>query len=257
MRSNNVKQVLRAGGISLGTMMFEFNSSGIARLAATAGAEFAIFDLEHTGWSYETLRMLVATSVGTSLVPMARVPAVQYHLFSRALDVGAMGLMVPMVETEEQARTIVQSAKYPPVGRRGAFFGGAHDGYEGGDIVAKMRTANEEVLLIAQIETPLGVENVERIAAVEGIDVLWIGHFDLTNFLGIPGQFTHPTYLKAVERTLAACRNHGLAAGIMASTVADARAALEMGFRAIAYSGDLWLYQNALREGLSAIRESV
>ena len=181
MRENAVKRKIASGGVALGTMAFEFNTTGLARLAAGSGAEFVIFDQEHTGWSVETIRMLVATSGGADLVPMVRVPTTQYHLISTVLDVGARGIMVPMVETGEQARVIAQSAKYPPVGKRGAAFGVAHDDYSGGSPAEKMASANEELLLIAQIETAVGVENVEQIAAVDGIDVLWIGHFDLTN----------------------------------------------------------------------------
>src|SRR5947209_4815100 len=101
MRTNQVKRTLQRGGIAIGTMVFEFRTPGIARIAAAAGAEFVIFDMEHTGWSDETIGMLVATARGSDLVPMARVPATQYHLLSRPLDVGAMGLMLPMVESEE------------------------------------------------------------------------------------------------------------------------------------------------------------
>lgn len=254
MRENRVKRALQAGERSLGTMVFEFPSTGIARIAAEAGAEFVIFDMEHTGWSIETIRGLIATSRAADLVPMVRVPATEYNLIARPLDVGAMGLMVPMVESGEQARFIVDSAKYPPMGKRGAAFGVAHDDYSGGDIIEKMASANEEILLIAQIETGQGVENADAIAAVDGIDVLWIGHFDLTNSLGIPGQFSHPTYLEAVDRVLAACEANGKTPGIMTGAVADGQAQLQQGFRAMAYSGDLWLYQLALRQGLDALR---
>lgn len=255
MRENPVKRKLASGGVALGTMAFEFNTTGLARLAASAGAEFIIFDQEHTGWSVETIRMLVATAGAADLVPMVRVPTSQYHLLARPLDVGVRGIMVPMVESAEQARSLVQWAKYPPVGRRGAAFGVAHDDYQPGDVAEKIRTANEEGLLIAQIETAAGVESVEAIAAVEGIDVLWIGHFDLTNSMGIPAQFDHPRYAEAVKRVLAACQAHGKAAGFMATRVDEARALLDQGFRILAYSGDLWLYQDALRNGLAAIRE--
>jgi 2-keto-3-deoxy-L-rhamnonate aldolase RhmA len=254
MRENWVKRALAAGDRSLGTMVFEFPTIGIGRIAATAGAEFVIYDMEHTGWSIETIRGLMASSRAADLVPMVRIPATEYHLISRPLDVGAMGLMVPMVESAEQARVIVDSAKYPPLGRRGAAFGMAHDDYSGGDIIEKMESANDEVLLIAQIETAQGVDNLDAIAAVDGIDVLWIGHFDLTNSLGIPGQFSHPTYLEAVERVLEACHRHGKAPGIMAGAVADGQALLQQGFRAMAYSGDHWIYQLALRQGLDALR---
>jgi 2-keto-3-deoxy-L-rhamnonate aldolase RhmA len=257
MRENPVKRALTSGGVSLGTMAFEFNTAGLARLAAGAGAEFCVFDQEHTGWSVETIKMLVATSGATDMVPMVRVPTTQYHLISRVLDVGARGIMVPMVESPEQARLIVQSAKYPPVGRRGAAFGVAHDDYSGGDVGEKIRTANEEILLIAQIETVTGVECVEDLAAVDGIDVLWIGHFDLTNSMGIPAQFEHPRYLDAVTRVIAATEAAGKSTGIMAGSIDDAHQALDRGFRIVAYSGDLWLYQMALREGLTTIRAHV
>ena len=254
MRVNRVKRALAAGERSLGTMIFEFPTTGIGRIAAEAGAEFVIYDMEHTGWSIETIRGLMASTRAADLAPMVRIPATEYHLIARPLDVGAMGLMVPMVESAAQAQVIADSAKYPPTGHRGAAFGVAHDDYSGGDIMAKMASANDEVLLIAQIETGQGVENADAIAATDGIDVLWIGHFDLTNSLGIPGQFSHPAYLQAVERVLEACRRHGKAPGIMAGDVATGQAQLEQGFRAMAYSGDLWLYQQALRQGLDALR---
>ncbi len=254
MRPNRVKQALRRGEAAIGTLVFEFNTPGIARIAAAAGADFVLFDLEHTGWSMETLRTLMASARAEDLAPMVRVPATQYHFLARALDVGVQGIMVPMVESEEQARVIVQSAKYPPLGVRGAAFGVAHDDYRGGDVLEKMQSANDEVLLIALIETARGVEHADRIAAVDGLDVLWIGHFDLTNSLGIAAQFTHPQYLGAVERILAACRGHGKAPGFMVASVEEGRAKLAQGFRCLAYWGDIWIYQSALHTGISGIR---
>ncbi len=147
------------------------------------------------------------------------------------------------------------SAKYPPVGRRGAAFGVAHDDYGGGDIVERIRTANSETHLIAQIETAAGVENAEAIAAVDGIDVLWIGHFDLTNSLGIPGQFDHPRFKAALDTVLAACRKHNKVPGFMAGGIDDGKALLDQGFRMLAYGGDLWLYQNAVRDGVTALND--
>jgi 2-dehydro-3-deoxyglucarate aldolase/4-hydroxy-2-oxoheptanedioate aldolase len=253
MRENRVTRALRAGGVALGTMVMEFNTSGVARLAAEAGCDFVMFDMEHTGWSVETIRGLLATSPH-SVVPMVRVPATEYHFLARVLDVGAMGVMVPMVESEEQARKIVHFSKYPPHGRRGAAFGVAHDDYHDGDVAQKMRSSDEEQLLIAQIETAAGLENLERIAAVPGLDVLWVGHFDLTISMGIPAQFDHPRYREAIERVLDACRRHGKAAGIMTGGIDEGRALLAQGFRIVAYWGDLWIYKQGLRQGIEALR---
>ena len=252
--SNSTKTALANGQCAIGTMAFEFASPGLLRIAANAGADFIILDMEHSGWGIDTIRQLLATSHGSGITPLVRVPAILPHLLTLPLDAGAHGLMVPMVETAEQAQMIATATRYPPCGRRGSAFGLAHDGYSGGDIVPKMLAANERLLLIAQIETATGVEHVDTIAATEGIDVLWVGHFDLSASLGIPGEFDHPRYRAAVEKVLQASERHGKAAGIMASDVATARQHLAAGFRAIAYSADLWIYGTALGTGIGQIR---
>jgi len=98
------------------------------------------------------------------------------------------------------------------------------------------------------------VRNAEEIAAVEGIDVLWIGHFDLSNFLGIPGQFGHPQFRASVEKVVAACNKHGKTPGFMTGDIAGGKTLLDQGFRVLAYSGDLWLYQAALAAGIAGLR---
>src|SRR5207247_9842695 len=115
-------------------------------------------------------------------------------------------------------RTVVPARLYPD-GGRGTAFGVAHDDYAGGDVAAKMASANAEGMLIAQIETAKGVENADAIAAVEGIDCLWIGHFDLTQSLGIPAQFDHPRFHEAVDAVAAAANAHGKTAGILPGSV--------------------------------------
>ena len=254
MRPNPVKHALAQGSTAVGTMAFEFCTAGLARLAANAGADFIIYDMEHTGWSIETVRDLIASGDGVPIVPFVRVPATQYHFIARVLDVGTMGVMVPMVGDAAQAEMIVQSARYPPLGQRGAAFHMAHDGYAGGDVLEKMRSANDEVVLIAQIENRSGLENVERIAAVDGIDILWIGQFDLSNFLGIPGQFTHPTFLDAVKRVTEACQRNGKTAAFMVPSVEEGLERMQQGFRCIAYWGDLWIYQQGLKQGVTALK---
>ena len=257
MKPNKVKRTLKEGGTAIGTMTFEFCTPGIARLSAEAGAEFIMYDMEHTGWSVETVRDLIATTNSDHIEPLVRVPATQYHFIARVLDVGARGVMVPMVSDAQQTEVIVQSGKYPPIGQRGAAFQIAHDHFAEGSIVGKIEHANTEGLLIAQIENRPGLENVDRIAAVEGIDVLWIGGFDLSNFLGIPGQFDHPEFTAALERVVAACERHGKAAGYLVNTIEEGTEMLRRGFRCIAYGGDLWLYRRALAEGIEGLRTSV
>src|SRR5262249_6917417 len=183
-----------------------------------AGAEFAVFDMEHTGWSLETVKVLAATSRSAGLVPIVRVPATDYHHIAHVLDVGAMGIVVPLVNTPAQIQFAIECANYPPRGKRGCAFGMAHDEYVPGDPAEKMRQADENLLVVAQVETAEGLANVDAIAAVEGVDGLWIGQFDLTASLGIPGRFDHPKYLDAVKRIVGACPAHGKAATLGALT---------------------------------------
>jgi 2-dehydro-3-deoxyglucarate aldolase/4-hydroxy-2-oxoheptanedioate aldolase len=254
MRDNPVKPKLAQGGHAFGTMVFEFFTPGLAQICREAGAEFILYDMEHSAISVETMREQFSFCRGVGIAPMVRVPATQYDYISRALDAGAMGIMVPMVETPEQAAFIVQSTRYPPAGRRGAAFGFAHDDFKGGAVTDKIRKAHARTLVICLVETAKGIDNVDAIAATPDVDVVWLGHFDLTNFMGIPAQFTNPRYLKAVDRLVAACRRHGKAPGFMAGDDVWARDYMKKGFRMLAYGVDAALYQSALRQGIDGMR---
>ena len=254
MQKNPVKQRLANGERVFGTMVFEFFSPGMPQIAKVAGAEFILFDMEHTAIDLDTVKRQVSYCRGIGLPPYVRVPATDYHFIAHALDAGAMGVMVPMVETREQAEFIVSCSRYPPEGRRGAAFGFAHDDYAAGDVTEKIAAAHARTMIMALIETERGAANVDQIAAVAGIDVLWLGHFDLTNFLGIPGQFTHPRYLDAVAAIAAAANRHHKTAGVLAADIAWGRDYMAKGFRAIAYGVDHLLYQKALADGIAALR---
>ena len=257
MRDNPVKTRLASGGHAFGTMVFEFFTPGMAQIMAAGGAEFALFDMEHSGIGIETVKQQLSYARFTTCTPMVRIPATTYPAIASALDAGAFGIMAPMVESVAQAELLVAATRYPPAGIRGAAFGVAHDDYEGGPVADKVAAANARTLMIAMIETAAGVAEVDAIAAVPGIDVLWLGHFDLTNSLGIPGQFEHPEYLAAVARILAAAARNGLAAGMMAADEDWARRHLAMGFRVIAFGLDHQLYQASLSRGIDAMRKAV
>ena len=254
MKENTVKKSLAAGGKAFGSMVFEFFTPGMPRILANAGAEFALYCMEHTGAGFETLKPQFALCRALGVVPLVRVPGTEYDFIARALDCGALGVMVPLVDNAEQAQFIVSCTRYPPEGRRGAAFGFAHDDYQGGDVVEKMRMIHERTLVIAMIETARGLDNVEAIAAVPGVDVLWLGHFDLTNFLAIPGQFTHPVYQQALRKIAAAAARHGKAAGYMAADEALGREYLGHGFRMIATGTDQGMLQAAIARNLGAWR---
>jgi len=256
MRDNPVKQRLAEGGRAFGAMIFECFTPGLPQICRNAGAQFVLFDMEHTGLGFETLKMQFALCRGLDVVPMVRVPRGEYPFIARALDVGAFGVMVPMVGSAQEARHIVQCTRYPPLGRRGAAFGFAHDDFDCGDVASKIAAIHARTFVIAQIETAEGLADVDAIAAVDGIDALWIGQFDLTNFLGIPGAFDHPRYLEAVDRVLAACRAHRKTPAFLVTDEQWARDYAAKGFRLIAYGVDQLMLQDALRRGLDVLRAS-
>ena len=255
VRPSAIRQRVLAGETVAGAMVFEFFSPGTPQVLKAAGCEFALFDMEHAGLGFETLKMLVAGCRGIGIEPLARVPRSEYHFMARALDVGAHGVMVPMVESAEEAGRIAEATHYPPRGRRGAAFGIAQDDYIGGDVRAKVAALNARTLVIAQIESERGLADVDAIAATPGIDVLWLGHFDLTNFLGIPGEFDAPKYLDAVRAIVATARRHGKGLGFMAADAAWARRYREFGFNMIAAGLDASLLQSAIRATLAPLRE--
>jgi 2-dehydro-3-deoxyglucarate aldolase/4-hydroxy-2-oxoheptanedioate aldolase len=230
----------------IGAMVFEFQVAGMPAILAQSGCEYVLYDMEHAGHEYETLKWSVAACRGLPVRPMVRVPTTSYTWISRALDVGAEGIMVPMVESPEQAEVIVEAMRYPPVGRRGAAFGVAHDHYAAGPVDQKIQLANDRNLAIAQIESERGIEAVDEIASVEGIDVLWVGHFDLSNFMGIPGQFDSPEFDAAVDTVVAAARKHNKALGFMASDANWVSWAKKKGFNMLACGTDQALFANAV-----------
>jgi 2-keto-3-deoxy-L-rhamnonate aldolase RhmA len=256
VRANAIKQRVLSGDTVLGALVFEFFSPGMPQVLKGAGCEFALFDMEHTGLGFETLKMLVAGCGGAGIEPLVRVPRSEYHFLARALDLGVHGVMVPMVESAAEAARIAEATHYPPQGRRGAAFGVAQDGYSGGDVKAKVAALNARTLVIAQIESERGLADVEAIAATPGIDVLWLGHFEMTNFLGITAEFDNPRYLDAVKAIVAAARRHGKGLGFMASDATWARRYRDYGFNMIGAGLDPALLQAAIRAVLAPLQEN-
>lgn len=252
--SDHLRAKLAKGGTAFGQMAFEFFTPGLSQIMANAGAEFVILDTEHSGVGIETIKSQVAYARGTGVAPMVRVTGTHYHLIAPMLDAGVHGIMVPMVETAEQAAKIAQWCRYRPRGVRGLAFGMPHDDYRGGDFIASMKQANDRTLVIALVETAAGIENVEAIMATPGIDVGWLGHFDLTNAYGIDGQFDHPRYKAAVKKLVKACQKNGKPAGFLCGDLKTGKRYLDWGFRMLCYGTDTAVFQNALKAGIDGLR---
>lgn len=240
--------------LSIGSLHAEFIGPSIGQLAAAAGCDFVMIDMEHSGFSFETVKAGLRFVHDAGLASLVRVPAKDYHFIARCCDVGAQGVMVPMTETAEEARAVVHHAKYPPLGRRGIAFGVAHDDYRPGAMAAKMERGNARTAVVAMIETARGVENVDAVAAVEGVDCLWIGPGDLSASLGIPGDFANSRFISAVAAIRAAAHKHGKGLGSPVQGAADAVRQHAAGLNMATFGGDIWILQSALAAGIAEIR---
>jgi len=254
MNRNPVKSRLQQGHVVVGTYVAEFFTAGLPGIIAATGADFVIFDYEHSGWATETLRTQIALARGLGLVPLVNSPGERYEREGLLLDLGALGLMVPHVETAEQARAIVAATRYAPEGRRGGAFGIAHDGFRVAGIAATIADANDSVLIIAKLESGRAIENAEAILSVPGIDVALVSGYDLSLDMGLSGEIAHPRMVAAIEKVRELCRTLGKTAGCPAYDSETARRRVAEGYRFIQYSWDIGLIQEGLKAGVAAVR---
>lgn len=213
-----------------------------AEMIARMGFDWICIDLQHGLISYSHLLALIPAVSGTGTTPLVRVTSNDAGQIGRALDAGAHGVIIPMVNTAAEAASAVAACRYPPQGVRscGPMRGAMLEGFE------YLTTANSEVACVAMIETREGLANVEAIAKTPGLDGLFIGPMDLCYGLGIaPGSFGDPAYVDAVERIRQACVGAGIAAGMFGYNAALSRASLENGFQFSSIGSDA----NFLREG--------
>lgn len=241
------RERLRRGDVLLGQLLLELFTPGIGPMLDACGLDFVIYDMEHGRCDIGLLEQMIASCRGSGIVPMARVPDLNFAPLSRVLDLGARGVMVPRVETREQTEEIVRALKYPPQGKRGVALGVAHDLYRmaGPEFFAQ---ANEELVVIVQVETVKAFENLEAIVSVPGVDVVWIGHYDLTVSMGFPAQFDHPRLLDAMDDLVAACRRHGVAPGFLPPTPEQAAYWKKKGFTMLSLGSDIGVFLDGMKK---------
>jgi 2-keto-3-deoxy-L-rhamnonate aldolase RhmA len=237
---------LRGGEVVFGQMALEFFTPGFGPMLAAAGMDFVIYDMEHGRCDIALAAEMIASCRGSDLFPIVRVPDRNFHPLSRLLDIGARGVMVPRVESRGEAVEIVAQLKYAPVGKRGVALGVAHDLYQAGG-AGYFQRANEQTAVILLLETEKAFENLDEIVSVPGVDVAWMGHFDLTVSMGIPAQFDHPRFLDAMDALVVSCRRHHVAPGFLPATPEAALHWIDKGFRALSLGSDIGLYLDALR----------
>jgi 2-dehydro-3-deoxyglucarate aldolase/4-hydroxy-2-oxoheptanedioate aldolase len=255
MKPNRLKGALDEGRIPVGHMILEFGTRGIGQILETAGLDFAIIDMEHTSFSMEEVSNLIAWFKATTVAPFVRIPQIERHFIARIMDAGALGIMAPDVRSADQLEAVVKAVKYPPLGERGSALGLAQSDFKRVNAREFMEYSNGNTAIICQIESPQGIENLESICSTPGLDVLWVGHFDLSQTLGILGQFHHEKFLDALRQIVSAAKKHGLAMGGQPRTREQAQEWVEMGFNVISFASDVSVYLEAMSAAVEGVRK--
>jgi 4-hydroxy-2-oxoheptanedioate aldolase len=217
---------------------------GAAELLGLAGLDFLVIDVEHGFHGIESIENLVRASDAASIPAIVRPPRFDSDVMSRSLDAGAAGVLVPRVDGGASAKIAVECVKFAPEGRRG--LGGVRANRYGTRPLADfVRESNEQTVVAVQIETPGALDDVGSIAALPGVDVLFVGPNDLTQALGIPGRIDDPRYREALEKIASAARDNGRAAGIMLGRREQIPELVELGYRFFTTSDRTLLLESA------------
>lgn len=248
---NFIKEKLEKRDYALGAFVASGSAMNCECLALN-GLDFIIIDAEHAQTSTETMVEMSRASELYGMAAFARVydPG-DGPMMSRLLDVGIHGIMVPLVETREQADMVIQYMKFPPLGKRGANGGrgprwGIYEDYA--------RQANENLYVIMQCETRRGLENIEEICQTPGLDCVFIGTGDLSQDLGYPGETDHPEVAAAINKILAACQKYGIVPGIVTAAPDAAVARIKQGFQLVTCMNDQVFFRMASEQRIRQIR---
>lgn len=248
---NPLKELLKEGKPVVGVTV-TVGHPEVASALATAGFDFFWFEMEHSPLTLESVREMLLATRGLPTVPIVRVPINEPWLPKRVLDLGALGVIFPFTSTRELAEQAAKSCKYPPAGIRGFGPGLALSRWNL-DAASYIRHANDNILVIVIIEQKQAIENLEEIASVAGIDVLFIGVNDLSFSLGVGGQPQHPLVQEAVRKVLAAGKKHNLAVGLPAGSPEDINGRIREGFRFFQTASDVGLIQSGASSILTRI----
>jgi 2-keto-3-deoxy-L-rhamnonate aldolase RhmA len=253
MQVNKLRATLKSGGIALGTLIWEIQGRGVVHTLAQAGMDFVMICTEHSAYNLETVVNLVAHAHAAGITPIVRIPDLQYQYVTRMLDTGCQSLIVPHVRTGAEVRRFVEYAKYHPEGRRGmAIYQGASTAYEDVDPAAAVAHANANTLLAVLIETREAVENIEDIL-IPGIDLALVGHQDLAQSLGVPGEYSHPKVREADARVRALCKARGIATAGAINRPENAKPVIDSGAQFLLYGTDLVMIRREAERAAQAV----
>ncbi|OBK92124.1 aldolase [Mycobacterium asiaticum] len=253
--TGTLREALRGEALVLCLALQNSRTPDVPAVAAACGYDAVYVDLEHTSTSLETAQLLCVSALGAGISGLVRVPSADASFIARALDIGAVGIIVPHIDSEEEAQAVVRAARFPPVGRRSISGPNAVSGYGSRTPAQLVEVLERHTVVAVMIETPEGVAACESIASVGGIDMILIGPSDLTAEMGIHGQYENEHFHRAVESVAAACRRHGVALGVAGIKSLDLlKRFVGLGLRFISAGTDVGMVAEAASTRARALR---
>lgn len=237
---NPTRERLAKGEVAIGIGLRQARTVDIAPIMRAAGYDWLFVDLEHGALDLDIATQISVAALGAGISSLVRVPKGRYDLATRILDGGAWGIVMPHVDTADEAREIVDRLRYPPAGHRSVYGAMPQIGFASMPMAESAAQINANMMIVCMLESPAAIANADAIAAVPGVDALLIGSSDLTMEMGLPGQFYHPDVVKAFETMIAACRKHGKWPGIGGNYTEEGfRKYIGMGVRLVLAGSDL------------------
>jgi 4-hydroxy-2-oxoheptanedioate aldolase len=251
----SLREQLRGKDLVLCLALLNARTPDVPAIAAACGYDAVYVDLEHTSTSLETAAMMCAGAIGAGIAGLVRVASHDPSVIARVLDNGAVGIIVPHVNSKEEAQAIVDAARFPPIGHRSISGPNAVSGYEPRSPTQLTTVLEQRTVVAVMVETPEAVEASAGIAAVEGIDMILLGPSDLTAEMGIHGQYENERFHHAVESLAAACRSHGVALGVAGIKSLDLlNRFVDLGLRFISAGTDIGMMTEAATTRAQALR---
>ena len=244
MKKNHLRKALHEGKIIFGPFL-KITDPAVVEIMGFAGFDFVIIDEEHGPISMESAQNMIRAAESVNITPVIRVGNNDEALILQALDIGALGIEIPQINSRYDAERAVKSVKYSPQGERGVCRYVRAANYSSMDKFKYFKSANDETMIIAHIEGVKGINNLDEILLVSGIDVIFIGPYDLSQSLGIPGEVNHPLVVEKMKEVILKCKENKVAVGTFADDVKTAKSWISLGIQYMSFSVDVGILYEA------------
>lgn len=253
MKKNNLKKTLQDNKVVFGPFL-KITDPAVVEIMGFAGFDFVIIDEEHGPISVENAQNMIRAAESVNITPVIRVGNNDEALILRALDIGAQGIEIPQINSRSDAVRAVKSVKYSPQGERGVCRYVRAANYSSMDKFEYFKSANDETMIIAHIEGVEGINNLDEILSVSGIDVIFIGPYDLSQSLGIPGEVNHSLVVEKMKEVISKCNKKKIAVGTFADDVETAKSWISLGVQYMAFSVDVGIFYETSKNILNKLK---